>query len=170
MLCFAGTVSRIKLNVPACFNISASFFEFTTSCAPSRTASALLLGLVVNTTTSAPNAAASFKPKECVLYSAASFLLRWDLGRRLQMAQFQLNKQATVMTKLTELLRIKVIVKLKELGEVRGVIEEIVAPAIADDLQRSIDLTQFKVRLESGETVTVPGSAFSKIEYAITRN
>ena len=34
------------------------------------------------------------------------------------MAQFQLNKQATVRTKLTELLRIKVIVKLKELGEV----------------------------------------------------
>ena len=86
------------------------------------------------------------------------------------MAQFQLNKQATVMTKLTELLRIKVIVKLKDLGEVSGVIEEIVAPAIADDLQHSIDLTQFKVRLESGETVTVPGSAFSKIEYAITLN
>ena len=86
------------------------------------------------------------------------------------MAQFQLNKQATVMTKLTELLRIKVIVKLKDLGEVSGVIEEIVAPAIADDLQRSIDLTQFKVRLESGETVTVPGSAFSKIEYAITQS
>ena len=86
------------------------------------------------------------------------------------MAQFQLNKQATVMTKLTELLRIKVIVKLKDLGEVSGVIEEIVAPAIADDLQHSIDLTPFKVRLEAGETVTVPGSAFTKIEYAITQN
>jgi hypothetical protein len=71
--------------------------------------------------------------------------------------------------KLTELLRIKVMVKLQELGEVRGVIEEIVAPAIADDFQRSIDMTQFKVRLDSGEMVTVPGSAFSKIEYAITR-
>jgi len=86
------------------------------------------------------------------------------------MAQFQLNKQATVMTRLTELLRIKVIVKLQELGEVGGVIEQIVAPAIADDLQRSIEMTQFKVRLESGETVTVPGSAFSKIECAITSN
>lgn len=86
------------------------------------------------------------------------------------MAQFQLNKQATVMTRLTELLRIKVTVQLKERGEVRGVIEEIVAPAIAEDLQRSIDLTQFKVKLESGETLTVPGSAFSKIEYAITQN
>ena len=83
------------------------------------------------------------------------------------MAQFQLNKQATVMTKLTELLRIEVIVKLKGLGEVSGVIEEIVAPAIADYLQPSINVTQFKVRLESGETLTVPGSAFSKIEYAI---
>jgi hypothetical protein len=90
--------------------------------------------------------------------------------RRLQMAQFQLNKQATVMTRLTELLRIKVIVRLQELGEVRGVIEQIVAPAIADDLQRSIEMTQFKVKLDSGETVTVPGSAFSKIEYAITQN
>jgi len=39
-------------------------------------------------------------------------------------AQFQLNKQATVMTRLTELLRIKVVVKLQELGEVRGVIEQ----------------------------------------------
>ena len=86
------------------------------------------------------------------------------------MAQFQLNKHATVMTKLTELLRIKVIVRLKDLGEVSGVIEEIVAPAIADDVQRSINMTQFKVKLESGEMVTVPGSAFSKIEYAITRN
>ncbi len=86
------------------------------------------------------------------------------------MAQFQLNKQATVMTRLTELLRIKVIVKLQEFGEVSGVIEQIVAPAIADDLQRSIEMTQFKVKLESGETVTVPGSAFSKIEYKITPN
>lgn len=82
------------------------------------------------------------------------------------MALLQQNKQATVMAKLTELLRIKVIVRLKE-GEVRGVIEQIVAPAIAGDLQHSIDMTQFKVRLESGETMTVPGSAFSKIEYAI---
>lgn len=86
------------------------------------------------------------------------------------MAHFELNKQATVMTKLTELLRIKVIVKLKDLGEVRGVIEQIVVPAIAEDLRRSIDLTQFKVKLESGETVAVPGSAFSKIEYAITQS
>lgn len=86
------------------------------------------------------------------------------------MAQFQLNKQATVMTRLTELLRIKVTVKLKDLGEARGVIEEIVAPAIAEDLQRSIDMTQFNVKLDSGETVTVPGSAFSKIEYAITQS
>lgn len=85
------------------------------------------------------------------------------------MAQIQQNKQVNVMTRLTELLRIAVVVRLKDRGEVRGVIEEIVAPAIADDLQRSIDMTQFKVKLESGETVMVPGSAFSKIEYAITR-
>lgn len=82
------------------------------------------------------------------------------------MAQFQHNTQAQVMTRLTELLGVAVIIKLKELGEMRGVIEEIVAPTIAEDLQRSIDLTQFKVRLESGDVVTVPGSAFSRIEYA----
>jgi len=39
------------------------------------------------------------------------------------------------------------------------------SPALAEDLQRSIDLTQFKVQLESGDTVTAFGSAFSKIEY-----
>ena len=85
------------------------------------------------------------------------------------MAQFQLNKQTNVMMRLTELLRIKVIVKIQERGDVRGAIEEIVAAAFADDLQRSIDVTQFSVRLDSGEAVTVPGSAFSKIEYAITQ-
>jgi hypothetical protein len=83
------------------------------------------------------------------------------------MAQFRHNTQAQVMTKLTELLGVACIIKLKDLGEIRGVIEEIVAPVFAEDIQRSIDLTQFRVRLESGEAVTVPGSAFSKIEYAI---
>lgn len=83
------------------------------------------------------------------------------------MAQFQHNKQAQVMTKLTELLGVAVIIKLKDHEEIRGVIEEIVAPVFAEDVQRSIDLTQFKVRLESGESMTVPGSAFSKIEYAV---
>lgn len=82
------------------------------------------------------------------------------------MAQFQRNKQAQVMTRLTELLGVAVIIKLKEHGEVRGLIEEIAAPALAEDFQRSLELTQWKVRLESGEVVTVPGSAFSGIDYA----
>lgn len=82
------------------------------------------------------------------------------------MAQFQHNTHAQVMTKLTDLLGVACIVKLKDRGEIRGVIEEIVAPAVAEDFQRSVDLTQFKVRLESGDTITVHGSAFSKIEYA----
>ena len=81
------------------------------------------------------------------------------------MAQFQRNKQAQVMTRLTELLGVAVIIKLKENGEVRGLIEEIAAPALAEDFQRSLDLTQWKVRLESGEVITVPGSAFSRIDY-----
>jgi hypothetical protein len=82
------------------------------------------------------------------------------------MAQFQHNKQAQVMTRLTELLGVAVVIKLEDNGEVRGVIEEIAAPAFAEDFQRSLDLTQWKVRLESGEAMTVPGSAFSRIEYA----
>lgn len=80
------------------------------------------------------------------------------------MAQFQHNKQAQVMTRLTELVGVPVVVKLKDLGEQRGVIEDIVAPALAEDSQRSIDLTQFKVRLESGVTITVPGSELSRID------
>ena len=82
------------------------------------------------------------------------------------MAQFQHNTQAQVMTRLTELLGVAVIIKLQELGEVRGIIEEIAAPVLAEDFQDSVNLTQFKVRLESGDVVTVPGSAFSRIEYA----
>jgi len=82
------------------------------------------------------------------------------------MAQFQRNKQAQVMTRLTELLGVAVIIKLEEHGEVRGLIEEIAVPALAEDFQRSLELTQWKVRLESGEVITVPGSAFSRIDYA----
>ena len=84
------------------------------------------------------------------------------------MAQFQRNKQAQVMTRLTELLGVAVIIKLEEHGEVRGLIEEIAVPALAEDFQRSLELTQWKVRLESGEVITVPGSAFSRIDYART--
>jgi small nuclear ribonucleoprotein (snRNP)-like protein len=82
------------------------------------------------------------------------------------MAQFQRNKQAQVMTRLTDMLGVAVIIKLKENGEVRGLIEEIAAPALAEDFQRSLDLTQWKVRLESGEVMTVSGSQFSRIDYA----
>ena len=81
------------------------------------------------------------------------------------MAQIRKNTNVQVMTKLTELLGIRCIVKVKDAGEIRGIIEEISVPVLAEDLQRSIDLTHFKVKLESGDTVTVPGSAFSKIEY-----
>jgi len=81
------------------------------------------------------------------------------------MAQFRQNTNTQVMTRLTELLGIRCIIKVKDAGEVRGKIEEIAVPVLAEDLQRSIELTQFKVKLESGDTVTVPGSAFSKIEY-----
>lgn len=82
------------------------------------------------------------------------------------MAQFQHNTHSQVMTKLTDLLGIGCIIKVKNSGEVRGVIEEIVAPVIAEDFHQSINGTQFKVRLQSGAVLTVPGSAFSNIEYA----
>jgi hypothetical protein len=52
---------------------------------------------------------------------------------------------------------------------VRGVIEDIAVPVLAEDFQSSLNLTQFKVRLESGDVVTVPGSAFSTIEIARIR-
>lgn len=80
------------------------------------------------------------------------------------MAQFQHNKQAQVMARLTELLGVPVIVKLKDIGERRGVIEQIVAPALAEDFRRSIDFAQFKVKLESGDTITVSGSELSRID------
>jgi hypothetical protein len=81
------------------------------------------------------------------------------------MGLWQHNTHAQVMTRLTELLGMVCIIKVKDLGEVRGVIEEIAVPAIAEDFQRSIDLTQFRMRLQSGDVVTVPGSAFLKIEH-----
>lgn len=80
------------------------------------------------------------------------------------MAQFQHNKQAQVMARLTELLGVPVIVKLKDIGERRGVIEQIVAPALAEDFRRSIDFAQFKVKLESGDTITVSRSELSRID------
>lgn len=82
------------------------------------------------------------------------------------MAQWLHNTNAQVMTKLAELIGIGCIIKVKDSGELRGVIEEIAAPVIADDFHQSINLTQFRVRLHSGDVLTVPGSAFSKIGYA----
>lgn len=79
------------------------------------------------------------------------------------MPQIQQNKHIQVMSRLTEILGVRCMVTLDDRGEVRGVIQEIAIPAIAEDLQDSINLTQFKVRLESGEIVTVPGSSISKI-------
>ena len=52
----------MKSKLPACFCISAAFFEITTSSAPRRTASAVLFGDVVNSTTCAPKAWANFTP------------------------------------------------------------------------------------------------------------
>ena len=52
----------MKSKLPACFFISSAFFETTTSSAPSRSASSVLLGEVVKTTVCAPNAWANFTP------------------------------------------------------------------------------------------------------------
>lgn len=79
------------------------------------------------------------------------------------MPQIQQNKHIQVMSRLTEILGVKCNVNLTERGVVPGIIQEIAIPALADDFQSSIDLTQFKVRLDSGEIVTVPGSSLSKI-------
>ena len=52
----AETASRMKSKLPACFFISSALRETTTSSAPRRSASSVLLGEVVKTTTCAPNA------------------------------------------------------------------------------------------------------------------
>lgn len=83
------------------------------------------------------------------------------------MPQIQQNKHIQVMSRLTEILGVRCIVDLKKRGAVPGTIHEIAIPALGDDLQSSIDHTQFKVRLESGEIVTVPGSSISKIGSAV---
>src|SRR5271166_5574977 len=62
MSCSAETQSRIKSKLKACFFISPSFLETTTSSAPSRSASSFFLGEVVKTTVFAPNARANFTP------------------------------------------------------------------------------------------------------------
>src|SRR5271165_3649253 len=58
----ADTASRMKWKLPACFCMSVSFFEITTSSAPSRRASPTLFADVVNSTTCAPSACANFTP------------------------------------------------------------------------------------------------------------
>src|SRR3989454_11295213 len=55
-------VSRMKSKLSACFCISSELREMTTSSAPSRSASSLLPGEVVKTTTRAPSACANFTP------------------------------------------------------------------------------------------------------------
>src|SRR4029077_3266534 len=62
MSCSPDTASRMKWKLAACFCISSALFEITTSSAPSRRASAVLFGDVVNSTTCAPSACANFTP------------------------------------------------------------------------------------------------------------
>ena len=58
----AATQSRMKSKLPACFFIAAASREMTTSSAPSRSASSVLPGDVVKTTTCARSAWANFTP------------------------------------------------------------------------------------------------------------
>lgn len=60
--CCAATVLTIRSKLLACAFICASSFEITTSCAPSRLPSSIFDGEVVNSTTCAPIARASFTP------------------------------------------------------------------------------------------------------------
>ncbi len=58
----AETVSRIMSKLPACLPIASASFVITTSSAPSRFPSAILLSDVVNRTVCAPKAWANFTP------------------------------------------------------------------------------------------------------------
>ena len=60
--CGAATVLRMKSKLPTCCAIWSASFDTTTSSAPSRLASAALLGDVVKSTVCAPMACDSFTP------------------------------------------------------------------------------------------------------------
>ncbi len=56
------------------------------------------------------------------------------------------------------------IVKLKGAGDQRGYISAITSLVLGKDQEQSINLSEFKVDLPSGDVVTVPGSALRPID------
>jgi len=74
------------------------------------------------------------------------------------MAEWLHDKRAQILPKLFELVGASCLVKFKDVGEQRGVIESISEPVIGDDLEQSIKASEFKIRLESGDIATVVGS------------
>lgn len=80
------------------------------------------------------------------------------------MAEWLHNAQAQHVPRMLELVGANCIVKFKD-DEGHGVIEEIATLVIGNDLEESINRSQFKVHLQSGDTITAPGSSLSRIDY-----
>ena len=79
------------------------------------------------------------------------------------MAKWLHDTRAQIMPKVFELVGASCIVKFKDVGEQHGIIESISTPVIGDDLDQSINASQFRIHLQSGDVVTVPGSQISAI-------
>jgi hypothetical protein len=80
------------------------------------------------------------------------------------MAQWTHNKNPQVMTKLLAQVGASCIVKFQDIGERRGVIEAITKIVVGDSWDETVNLSEFKVLLTSGDIVTVPGSAISRLD------
>lgn len=79
------------------------------------------------------------------------------------MGEWLHNKRAQIMPKVFELVGACCVVRSKEFGEQHGVIESISAPVLGDDLEQSINASKFKIRVQSGIILTIPGSEISAI-------
>jgi hypothetical protein len=75
------------------------------------------------------------------------------------MPEINHNLRAQVVTRLSSWVGRQCVLTSSELVERHGVIKEIAYVGEAADLQQSIDLSEFTVLLDSGESVRAPVSA-----------
>lgn len=74
--------------------------------------------------------------------------------------------EAQISSKMHELVGCMCVVTLKPEGDRRGMIERIESLTLGKDFPESFERSQFRVHLNSGDIVVVPGSAISAIESA----
>lgn len=83
------------------------------------------------------------------------------------MNQWNHDLQAQLLPKLNELVGAHVPrFSPTSLNFMMQSIEELEKVVLGSDLQQSISLSKFKLRLQSGEMISVTGSALSAIEHA----